>query len=327
MKVLLTGASGFVGSRILARLVAEGIPTVILLRSGSPRELIQAEADRVEVRFGTMTDRSGLEAAMDGVSHVVHCAGKTKALRLSEFEAVNVEGVRNLVEAIGAKRGGIQRLVHMSSLAACGPAVTSAPAREHDPPRPVSAYGRSKLAGEELIRHRPDLDAVILRPGGVYGPGDRDFLQLFLAVKRGVCPVFNGGRQVLNLVYAEDLAWVAVQCLMVDSVPGGLYHVAHARVVTALELTQQVAAVMERRPWLVGLPAGVLMPLSWIGEGWGRLRGRPGILGTDRRRELMAEGWVCDTTRLRETAGLECPTDLEAGLRSTWVWYREMGWL
>jgi len=288
---------------------------------------MRAAAPCVETRLGALGDRISLTTALEGVSHVIHCAGKTKALRVSEFDEVNVEGTRNLVEAIAASRGEVERLVHLSSLAACGPAVTAAPAREDDSPRPVSAYGRSKLAGEQVIRNQPGLNAVILRPGGVYGPGDKDFLQLYRAVQRGWCPVFAGGRQVLNLVYAEDLATVAVRCLTVDSICGGTYHVAHPRVVTALELTRQVAVVMQRQPWMVRLPAAMLVPMSWGGELMGRLTGRPGILGIDRRRELMAAGWVCDPTRLRKEAGLECGTDLAEGLRSTLEWYRAAGWL
>jgi nucleoside-diphosphate-sugar epimerase len=327
LKVLLTGASGFIGSRILARLVLEGIPAAALLRSTSSKDLIRTEAGRVDIRVGALNDRSSLAGALEGVSHVIHCAGKTKALRISEFEEVNVQGTRNLVEAIGTLGGQIQRLVHLSSLAACGPAVAEAPAREVDPPQPVSAYGRSKLKAERVITESEQTDAVILRPGGVYGPGDSDFFQLFRAVQRGWCPVFAGGQQVLNLVYAEDLAQVAIRCLSAGSVRAGVYHVAHPRVIHALELTEQVAGVMQRRPRLVHLPAALLVPLSWGAELMGRLTGKPGILGIDRRKELMASGWVCDTTRLREEAGLACTTDLEPGLRSTLDWYRKAGWI
>lgn len=325
--MLLTGASGFIGSRILARLVVEGIPTAILLRPKSPKALIQSEVGRVEVRLGTVTDRASLKAALNGVSRVIHCAGKTKVTRVADFDEVNVGGTRNLVEAIGALRGQVRRLVHVSSLAAVGPAVAAAPAREDDPTCPVSAYGRSKLAGERVIRAQAGIDAAILRPGGVYGPGDQDFLQLFRTIRRGWCPVFDGGRQPLNLVYVEDLAEVVVRCLEEGLVPSGTYHVAHPRIVTARELAEQVGLAMERQPWMIPLPAGLLVPLSWGGELAGRLTGKPGILGVDRRHELMAPGWVCDTTRLREQAGLECRTDLGAGLKATSAWYRTAGWL
>jgi nucleoside-diphosphate-sugar epimerase len=327
LKVLLTGASGFIGGRILARLAAEGIPAVVLLRSPGARDRLRQGAAHAEIRWGTLADRPSLEAALEGVSHVIHCAGKTKALRASEFAEVNTEGTRSLVQAMATAGNLGRRLVHLSSLAACGPAVAHAPAREDDPPRPISAYGQSKLAAEQLIRAQAGLDAVILRPGGVYGPGDQDFLHLFRIAKRGWCPVFAGGRQPLNLVYAEDLAAVAIRCLEADTVPGGLYHVGHPRVVTARELAETVAAVMDRPARMVRLPQALLVLLSWGGELLGRLRGIPGILGVDRRRELMAPGWVCDSTRLRERAGLECPTDLREGLKCTLEWYRATGWL
>ena len=139
--------------------------------------------------------------------------------------------------------------------------------------------------------------------------------------------MFAGGRQVLTLVYADDLAEVAVRCLAAGKVPGGLYHVAHPQIVTARELAESVAEAMGRRLRFVPLPSGLLVPMSWCGEFLGRLTGVPGILSVDRRKELMAAGWVCETTRLREAAGLECRTDLRDGLEHTLDWYRAAGWV
>lgn len=263
--------------------------------------------------------------AMEGVTHVIHCAGKTKVLRESEFEEVNVGGTRRLLEV--ARGAGVRRIVHLSSLAAVGPARSDRPAMEGDEVHPVSAYGRSKLAAERVLLEEGGMESLILRPGGVYGPGDRDFLELFRAVKRGLCPMFDGGRQELTLVYVEDLVDVVVGCLEAEVSGSRIYHVANAEVVTAGELASGVAAAMGCRPWRVWLPSGLLVPLSWGAELMSRVTGRPGILGVDRRKELMASGWVCDVSRLVRETGLECRTGLREGLERTLAWYREAGWL
>jgi nucleoside-diphosphate-sugar epimerase len=191
----------------------------------------------------------------------------------------------------------------------------------------VSAYGRSKLAAENVLRQECRVEFTMLRPSAVYGPGDGDFLGLFRAARLGVSPRFGGGRQPLSLVYADDLAEVTVGSLDHPEAAGAVLNVAHPEVVTAGRLADEVARAMDRRPWRVSLPVWTLIPLSWGGEWVGRWTGKPGILGLDRRRELMAPGWVCSCRRLQQQLGMTCPTDLSEGLRRTLAWYRASGWI
>ena len=136
MKVLLTGASGFVGSHVLDRLRAQGIPTAVLLRPASNQRFINAHLPQLDVRNGSLSDPQSLGTALLDITHVIHCAGCVKALQVSEFYTVNQIGTRNVVAAVNQQPGRIQRLVHISSLAAGGPAVPGRPAREEDPRTP-----------------------------------------------------------------------------------------------------------------------------------------------------------------------------------------------
>ena len=301
--------------------------TVILLRPTGSRRLIQDCLEGVEVRSGSLDEPRSLAAALEGVSHVIHCAGKTKALRRTEYAQVNVAGTQRLLEAVQTHTGQVQCFVFLSSLAACGPGTIHEPAREADPPQPVSAYGHSKLTAERLVW---DIDApprVVLRPGAVYGPGDGDFLRLFETVYRGFIPQFGGGLQPLNLVYADDLARLSVHCLTDPRAIGRTFHVAHPQPTTTGELGLAVAAALGVKARRLSLPSALLIPLSWGAELGSRLTGRPSILSVDRRHELTAPGWVCDTALLRQVLGWECGTGLEEGLRRTAAWYREAGWL
>jgi nucleoside-diphosphate-sugar epimerase len=325
-KVLLTGGNGFVGSRVLARLLGLQVPVLLLLRASSRLDLIHDLLPMVEVRQGSVEHLPSLQSALEGATAVIHCAGRTKALRSFEFERVNVGGTRNLIEAINQRGRQIRRMVHLSSLAATGPATAEHAAREQDAPSPVSAYGRSKLAGETVARGCKT-EIVILRPAAVYGPGDTDFLKLFKSIKSGFSPRFGGGRQPLSLVYADDLADITVDCLTAPAAAGRAYHVAHPEVVTARQLACEIATQMQRRPLPIPLPAWTLLPISWIGQFISACTRKPGILSIDRRRELVAPGWVCDTSRLSRELGLQCSTGLADGLRLSLEWYREAGWL
>jgi len=327
MKVLLTGASGFVGSHILDVLCEREVPTVLLLRNSSSRRFIEPHLPRVELRFGSLEDSASLKNALAGVTHVVHCAGIIKARHRSEFDRINVGGTRWIVEAVNAHRPSVRRLVYISSVAAGGPGTSSAPMLERNEPRPVSAYGRSKLASELEVSRACSAEYVIVRPAAVYGPRDTSFLSLFKAVNRGFAPRFGRHRQELNLVYVRDLAEIVVTLLSHDGAGGLTVNVACPEVVTGDQLCDSIAAVLGVRIRELTIPLGVVRLVCWIATAASAVTRSPSIIGLDKYRELTAPGWVCDTTRLTRELRLECPTRLQDGIQATAKWYREHGWV
>ena len=324
MKILLTGANGFVGSHVLDQLRARGAPTAILLRPAGNRRFIQDHLSWAEVRTGSLSDPPSLHQALAGITHVLHCAGCTRAGRRADFYEVNHAGTRNLVQAANAQTQ-LRRFVHLSSLAASGPALPDKPALEQDPPHPVSEYGKSKLAGElEVLRHcRPEF--VILRPPGVYGPRDVEFLRLFKAVKAHLLP--RPGRQALSLVFVQDLARAIVTCLDHPAAARKTYFAACPEIVTARSMAVEIATQMG--VWTVPLPLPGLMlwPLCLGQEILSRLTRRPNVLSLQKFAELRAPGWVCDSALLRHETGCACPTTLAPGIGLTLAWYRQQRWI
>jgi nucleoside-diphosphate-sugar epimerase len=327
MKVLLTGANGFVGSHVLDALLRRGIPTAVLLRRPADLEFVKPQLPQTTVYWGSLSDTVALARALTGITHVVHAAGRTKALHDREFFEVNRDGTRQLVQALRLQGRQVQGVVHLSSLAAAHPAGSARPAAEDDPPAPITPYGRSKLAGEDEIRSGCPVPFVILRPPAVYGPRDRDFLQLFRAVRTRVIPVFRQGHQELSLAYVRDLAEVVVKCLDHPKTVGKTLNVAAGEIVTTRQLIREIARQMDVGVLTVPLPLACLWATCVGQELWSRIRRRPMILSRQKYAEVAAAGWVCRVERLRSELGQVCPTPLAEGIRQTLAWYRQAGWL
>ena len=325
MKVLLTGASGFVGSHILDALCARGIDTAVLLRPTSDQRFLSVHLPKLKIHNGSITEPASLAGALCGITRIIHCAGCTRARQNSDFDAINHLGTRNLVEAANAA-GSIERFVHISSLAVSGPATPARPAREDDPPRPLSAYGKSKLAAETVVRAQCRSPFTIIRPPAVYGPRDYAFLPMFTTVQRHICPR-PSRTQALSLVFVRDLAAAVVACLEQPAAAGRTYFAAGEETITARGL----ACVIARRMgcWTVPLPLppAILWPVCFAEEVFSRLTGRATLLNLQKFAELRAPGWVCDSSRLRQEVGYTCRTTIEQGVTETLTWYRDQGWL
>lgn len=310
------------GSHVLDRLHALQIPTAILCRLSSNRRFLENHSDWAEARSGSLSDPSSLKNALEGITHVIHCAGSTKAVRLAEFYDVNQGGTRNLVESLPPT---VQRLVHISSLAAAGPSKPGSPVSEVDAPRPVSEYGRSKLAGEQEVRDRCRSEFVILRPPAVYGPRDAEFLRLFRAVQRHLRPI--PALQPLSLVFVIDLAEAIVRCLTAENVSTKTYYVSSPEVVTARSMADAIAQQMGVWTLPLPLPTTLLWPLCLGQELLTRMTGKANVLSLQKYAELRAAAWVCSPSRLQQDAGIQCRTDLRSGLRQTLLWYLENRWI
>jgi len=327
MRVLLTGANGFVGSHILDQLCVAGHSVRVLLRKSSHTSFIESRLSVVEVRYGSLDDAKSVQDAVRGADALIHCAGKTKAVRAAEYDAVNVEGARNAVRAVNAEKAGVKHLIHISSLAASHPAGPEAPALETDVSAPVSEYGRSKLRAEEAVRNSCEIPFTILRPSAVYGPRDADFLPVFKAVRRRLMPLAGGGRMQLSVVYAEDVAASVLRCLGNPQAYRKTYNVACPEPCATRDFLREIAAAMNVRAMPVSVPLALLYPVALGRELIAHATGKPNILSRGKLGEMKAQGWVCSTDLIRRDLQFTAGTSLREGLARTITWYEQNGWL
>jgi len=328
MRVLLTGANGFVGSHILDELCQRGIETSILIRSTSSTAFINHRLNQVNICKGSLNDPDSLKLALQNVTHVIHCAGLVRALKPADFFKANQEGTRNLVRAINEfGKEKIKRVVLISSLAATGPSTPDRLRNEDDPPSPITDYGKSKLAAEQEVIQNCKTEYTILRPPAVYGDRDGEFFRLFKAIENHILPVFGGGRQRLNLVYVKDLAYVAVETLLTPKAAGKIYFVAEPQTTTAKELAKTIKEQLNVWTVPLCLPIQALYPVCLVQEIISKLTNKPSVLNRQKYKELSAAAWTCDVSRLKNELGIICKTSLKEGVEKTIQWYKSEGWL
>lgn len=321
-RVLVTGATGFVGSHLIESLAARDVGVRALVRGTSDVSLLDRHG--VEQVIGSLDDEAALARAMEGVDIVFHLAALTYARSEADFERVNVAGTRLVVEA--ARAAGVWRVVYLSSLAAAGPSSDGRPVRATDEPRPLTAYGRSKLAGERVCLAASGVDVAILRAPAIYGPRDRELLRFFRYAALGILPVPAGPERRLQMVHARDVAEALAHAAAAPDTRG-IYHVAEPRAYTWTEIVELIARAVGRRGWPVRIPRPVVR-LAGAASEWGAaLVGRTTIFNRDKVKELLAPGWLCDTEPLRRDAGFEAKIALPEGLEETAAWYRANGWL
>jgi nucleoside-diphosphate-sugar epimerase len=318
--ILVTGGTGFIGSHLVERLLVRDERVRVLVRRPGLFENGAAEVSR-----GDLVSGEGIARALDGVRTVIHLAGVTKALSTADYYAGNVTAAENLVRAIAAA-GRTVRMVHVSSLAAIGPAPDSTGIGEDAEPYPVGHYGKSKLEGE--LRVRAILpDSVIVRPPVVYGPRDTDVFQMLKSINQGLVVQIAGGEKWFSAIYVSDLVDGIIAAANSPRAAGRAYFLAHPRAVSWRELGNIAARIMSRTPRVIKVPLPAAYAVGYGAELWARLTRKPGIVSREKVSEASFPYWVCDTRRAREEIGFEASTGIDEGLANSLAWYREAGWL
>lgn len=327
MNVLVTGATGFLGSALTTELLRRGVHVRVLARD--ERRARALFGDAVEIVAGEITDVCQVEQAVNGVEIIYHLAGRLyhPAVPAEIYFHTHVEGTRVLLACCRAQPQ-LRRVVHCSTTGVHG-VTGDTPAREDAPYAPTNPYEASKLEGEQLASRayvECGLPVSIARPGLVYGPGDLHLLGLFTTIKRGLFRVIAGGAAMLHPIYIDDLTTALLLCAERPEAVGRCHNLAGERTVTIRELAESIARALDRE-----LPAGSI-PLWSANLAADIFALLPGLRGeqaplTRSRVAFLTRSRVYDTSRARAELGFQPAMPLNEGLKRAALWYRKHGYL
>lgn len=335
MRILVTGASGFIGSFIVEEGLARGYEVWAGVRDGSSRKYLSDE----RIRFINLSfnDREKLTAELASFAVgngrwdcIIHAAGVTKCLDVNDFMRVNYEGTRNFLEVLQACNLLPERFIYLSSLSVFGPICEEQPYRpitEQDIPMPNTAYGKSKLAAEEFIKGFDGLNYVIMRPTGVYGPRERDYFKMAQSINNHVDFSVGYKPQVITFIYVKDL--VKSIYLAIDKrVSSRCYFVSEPRGYNSRSFSDYIQSELGKKYVLhIKAPLWVLKCVSICAEAFSRLTGKASTLNSDKYKIMKQRNWLCDTAPIENELGFKIDYPLQRGTKEIITWYKKEKWL
>ncbi|HVW96282.1 MAG TPA: NAD(P)-dependent oxidoreductase [Mucilaginibacter sp.] len=325
-RVLITGASGFVGYHLIREALNNNLEVFAAVRKTSKVDhLREFDIQYVHLNFD---DAESLKADMiaNKYDYIIHAAGITRARSAEEYNKVNADNSHNLALAAVESKIGLKKFVLIGSLAAVGPLSSTGEIITGDTtPNPVTAYGKSKLLAEEKIKSVPGLNFTILRPTGVYGPRDKDIFIFFKQVSKRLEPYIGKIEQHLSLIYVTDVAQAAIKALHAGNKK--TYNLSDGNYYSRYALGDFAKETLQIKTVKFHLPVNFIKLIALISEKISSLSNKAPVLNREKLKELMAVNWNCDITPAKKDLGFSPAYDLRAGIAETLEWYRANGWL
>lgn len=333
-KVLVTGASGFIGSFLVEGGLQRGMQVWAGIRGSSSRKYLQQPGLQWAEFDLTNTDQLEQQLLHHREEHgkwdyIIHCAGATKCIDKKDFEISNYWSTRNLVECLRRTDMLPQTFVFISSLSVFGPIHEDdyAPIDSDDIPHPDTAYGISKLHTEQYLREQNDLPYIIFRPTGVYGPREKDYFLMVKSIRNHIDFIAGYRRQDLTFVYVTDLVQAVYLGIEREAVNRS-YFVSDGQVYSSRDFSDLIRTNLGN-PFIIRItcPLFLLKAISYVSEKIGRLIHRPVTLNSDKYRIMKQRNWNCNINPLIEELGYRPQYDLQRGVAETIRWYKQQQWI
>lgn len=332
--ILITGASGFIGSFIVEEALKRKFGVWAGVRSSSSREYLKnRKIHFLELDFAHPNELraqlSGHKGTYNKFDYIVHCAGVTKCVDKNEFDRVNFLQTKYFVDALRELNMIPKQFIFISTLSVFGPVheKTYEPITENDVPLPNTAYGLSKLKTELYIQSIPGFPYVIYRPTGVYGPREKDYFLMAQSIQKHTDFSVGFRRQDLTFVYVKDIVQ-AVFLGIEKRVSRRAYFLADGKVYQSRTFSDLIRKELGN-PFVIRFrcPLIVLKFVSLLAEFWAKQRNKTSTLNSDKYRIMKQRNWQCDITPAIKELGYSPEYDLERGVKETIAWYKEQGWL
>lgn len=329
-KILITGASGFVGKFLVEEALGRGLEVHAGVRASS--SLRGLKDDRIKLFTIDFDNPEELKQNIDavGFDYVIQNAGATRAPKAADYFRVNADYSERLAQiALDQPDEQLKKFVLISSLEAYGPAdhQEDQVVTDDSTPAPLTTYGKSKLRGEQALKKIEGLPYLVMRPTAVFGPGERDLLTIFETIKKyKVAPVVGSSKIKYTFVYVKDLARAVLDATLSEHT-GKSYFVSDGRIHSIKEFTQPIAETLGIKPFRFTVPYFILDIVSSVTQVLDRITGNKSLINPEQVAKMKVKSWDCDIAPLVRDTGYQPQYTLEQALKETTEWYVEQGWI
>ena len=332
-KILITGASGFIGGFLVEHGLHNGDTIFAAIRRSSSTK--QLTDSRINIIYLNLADKKSLKQTWEKLQqqigkfdYVIHNAGATKVLDKSDFETINYTYTKNLVESLHEAGMIPDKFIFISSLAAFGPGDenTFNPIKTTDTPAPITSYGKSKLKAEQFLFQQDKIPFLILRPTGVYGPRNTGYYPYFKMINRYFEIYFGNSQQIISFIYIKDLVSLVYKSLSSEMSNRG-YFVTDGKNYTTKEFATISKKILNKKTVQIVIPLFIVKTVSVLLEGVAKLTNKATLFTTDKYSEITQKNWGCDATETMSDFNFSPEYDLQRGVEETINWYKEERWL
>lgn len=323
---VVTGASGFVGSHLVDKLLEQGHHVKCILRKTSSKKWLQGK--NVEIIDCGLFDKESLKEVLKDANYLYHVAGVVKAKTNEEYIKGNVEATRTLLQALVEINPGIKRVLIVSSQTACGPSLDGKPCTETTKEHPITRYGNSKYSQELLARSfMGRLPISIVRAVAVYGPRDTEIYLVFKTYQNGFMGLIGFNKKLVNLIHVKDLVDGMVLAAESDRGIGQTYFIGSQDYYDWIQIGNVISKAMDRKALIIRVPHFLVFTVAAFAEFFSLFSSKAATFNIEKARDFVQQYWTCDVTKAVNEIGFRQNISLEDGIKQTVDWYREVKWL
>ncbi len=322
-KIIVTGANGFIGSRLCLALVNNGYQVTALVREKADCSLLSNKINKI---FMNYNDNSLLNELLDNHDILIHSAAKTKGISYKDLTDTNVELTEKIIQSSNQSKN-LKQFIFLSSQAAAGPGKGNTSLTEIDEPHPISWYGQSKLQAELILKNTLNKDWTIIRPASVYGPGDKDFLFYFQFIEKHIAihPGFNN--KYISLIYVDQLIDLILKTILNPKAKNETFFASDGHTYTISTFCDTLGLAMDKFVFPISIPDSMVFMTGAVMEMIGKFQNKIPILNKQKAQELRQYNWLIRNIKAVELLDFNPKSNLLSNLTRTYQWYKKNKWL
>ncbi|MCE5304797.1 MAG: NAD-dependent epimerase/dehydratase family protein [Chloroherpetonaceae bacterium] len=328
MKILITGATGFIGSHLVDRLLEKNYSIIATVRKTSNLQWLANKP--IQLVEASLDDKSKLLDIVKDVDYIYNVAGVIAAKSYNDFLRANRDGTRNIIEAVYEVNPNIKRFIQVSSQAVAGPASSlDRPVKESDECHPITSYGKSKKEGEDVVRSFKDkLPITIVRPPSVYGPRDPAIRDIFRIGKMGLGPLMGLSDKYVSLIHCDDLVRGIIMAGESPNSVGETYFITSKDFHNWQQIMGVLKAALGKKAFItIKFPHPLVLAAGGVSEFFGKFSKKPPVFDKEKALDFIQDYWICSPEKAKKDLGFESQIDLQSGFNETAKWYKDNKWI